>query len=33
MRAVLAATLVCFASTLAYCAGTEEGENDNCLVF
>ena len=26
MRAVLAATLVCFASTLAYCAGAEEGE-------
>ena len=26
MRAVLAATIVCFASTLAYCAGPDEGE-------
>jgi len=25
MRAALAATLVCFASTLVYCAGAEEG--------
>ena len=26
MRAGLAATMICFASTLAYCAGAEEGE-------